>query len=98
MPEVLDVPMTKLVADHIEDIGDDIIMSEIEDIKEDYLDSEWVQSFDDVASAYSELGDGEAERQVLSEHATDILGSSAAPDLVSQFIDEMAHQLGLYIG
>ena len=55
-------------------------------------------SFDDVASAYTELGRGEAERQVLSEHATDILGSSAAPDLVSQFMDEMAHQLGLYIG
>jgi len=87
--------LEKLVEDHITDIGEDTIMSEIEDIKPDFLDSNWEEDFDDEYDAYAEQGRGEAESQVLKEHARDILGSDVTSDAIYAFMQEMATQLGV---
>lgn len=80
---------------HITDISEDMILAEIEDIKEEFLDGEWESDFDDVYDAYAEQGRGEAESQILQEHAVDVLGSNATTSEVASFMEEMAYQLGL---
>jgi hypothetical protein len=87
--------LEKQVADHIEDIGEDIIMSQIEDIKSDFLDGDWENDFDDEYEAYAETGRGEAESQILQAHAQDILGANATSKEISAFMQEMACQLGI---
>lgn len=87
--------MEQQVAAHIADIGEDIIMAEIDEIKPDFLDSDWEEDFDDEYDAYEEMGRGEAESQVLKEHAMDVLGIDATYDEVDAFMKEMASQLGV---
>lgn len=93
MTTEVEVPIEQLVTDHIKDIGEDIIMSEIEDVKSDFLDSDWENDFDSEFDAYAEQGRGEAESQVLREHAVDVLGADATTDKISSFMQEMARQL-----
>ena len=86
--------LSTLVEKHIEEIGEDTIISKIEDIKEDYI-SDWEDEFDSVFDAYEEQGLGEAESHILNIHAWDVLGSDASVDEMASFMEEMAYQLGL---
>lgn len=87
--------MVETVAAHIAEIGEDTIMSEIDDAKYDFVDSDWDSEYDSLDEAYAETGRGEAESQVCNEHALDVLGADASFNNIAAFVDEMAKQLSL---
>ena len=93
MGEIASNAMSSLVAAHIGHIGEDMILSEIEDVKEDYLDAYWVEKFDTIEEAYAEQGRGQAETKILRRHAQDILGKKASNATLIDFMKEMAKQL-----
>jgi len=43
------------------------VMETIDDLKGDYLDSDWEYEFDDIHEAYEEQGRGQAESQAVQE-------------------------------
>jgi hypothetical protein len=95
MGEITSNAMASLVEAHIGHIGEDMILSEIDDIKSDYLDLYWQDVFDSAEEAYAEQGSGEAETEVLKRHARDILGKKANSSTIGAFMHEMANQLGV---
>ena len=90
-----ELDLTTRVAEHIEDISEDMILAEIDDIKPDFLSADWESEFDDIDEAYVEQSRNGAESQVLQEHAKDVLGDQATSRDIAQFMAEMARQLGL---
>ena len=86
--------MDNIVKAHIKDIGEDTILSEVEDIKADFLPEDWEEFCDDELEAYDELCDNEAEVEIYTNHAYDVLGSDASNKQIQLFVNEMLHQLG----
>ena len=97
MGEIASNAMSSLVEAHIGHIGEDMILSEIDDIKSDYLDINWTEQFDSAEEAYAEQGRGQAESKILRRHAQDILGQKASNATLVAFMKEMANQLDLSI-
>jgi hypothetical protein len=97
MSDITSNALESLVEAHIRHLGDDMIMSSIDDAKEDYLEMGWDEEYDSAEEAYAEQGHGEAECQVLMEHAQDILGRKASMESCQEFMQEMAVQLGVSI-
>ena len=95
MGEIAKNAMASLVEAHIGHIGEDMILSEIDDIKSDYLDIGWTEDFDSAEEAYEEQGHGQAETKILRRHAQDILGKKASYSTIISFMQEMANQLDL---
>ena len=95
MGEIAKNAMSSLVEAHIGHIGEDMILSEIDDLKMDYLNVGWQDEFDSAEEAYAEQGRGEAESVVLRKHAKDILGKKAVGSTIVSFMQEMADQLGV---
>ena len=95
MGEIARNAMSSLVEAHIGHIGEDMILSEIDDIKSDYLDVNWTEDFDSAEEAYEEQGHGQAETKILRRHAQDILGKKASNSTIISFMQEMANQLDL---
>ena len=87
--------MDNIVKNYINDIGKDFILSEINDIKYDFLPEDWEETFDDDLEAYDELCDNEAEVEIYTNHAYDVLGSDASNKQIQLFVNEMLHQLGI---
>ena len=95
MGDISSNAMSSLVEAHIGHIGEDMILSEIDDIKSDYLDVGWTENFDSAEEAYEEQGHGQAETKILRRHAQDILGKKASNATIISFMKEMANQLDL---
>lgn len=86
--------MDNIVKAHIEEYGKDFILSEVEDIKCDFLPDTWEELFDDESEAYNDLCDNEAEIEIYTSHAQDVLGNDASSKQIHLFVNEMLHQLG----
>lgn len=73
------------------------IQTEIQDTKNDYVDDDWEDEFDDIDEAYMETGRGGAESDVLNrvvEDACAVLGLVSPPvgpfcDILDRIYDEM---------
>ena len=86
--------MDNIVKQHIKDIGKDFILSEVDDIKYDFLPDTWEEDYEDELDAYRDLCDNEAEVEIYTSHAYDVLGNDASSKQIHLFVNEMLHQLG----
>lgn len=86
--------MDNIVKQHIREMGKDYILSEVDDIKYEFLPDNWEELYDDGMEAYDELCDNEAEVEIYTSHAYDVLGNEVESKQIHLFVNEMLHQLG----
>jgi len=73
---------------------EDQVMEHIDDLKLEYVDSDWESEFDDYHEAYEEQGRGQAESQAVQELIKEHNPGISDADLV-RAMDFLANEWGI---